>query len=58
MRKCPAHGNAFARFNGGRAVFKDDVQSYASVEPAIDLSASSPLAFSWLLAAPQPLAGD
>jgi endoglucanase len=55
MRKCPAHGgNGFARFNG-KAVFKDNVQSYASVEPAIDLTASSPLAFAWQTAALQPL---
>ncbi len=47
MRKCPASGgNSFARFNG-QAVFKDEVQSYTTVEPAIDLTASSPLAFAW-----------
>ncbi len=57
MRKCPTHGgNGFARFDG-KAVFKDNVQSYANVEPAIDLTASSPLAFSWLLATPRPLPG-
>lgn len=50
MRRCPASGaNASARFNA-RAVFKDDVQSYTTVEPAIDLSASSPLAFAWQVA--------
>jgi endoglucanase len=47
MRKCPARGgDSFKRFDG-KAVFKDDVQSYTTVEPAIDLTASSPLAFSW-----------
>jgi endoglucanase len=57
MRKCPAHGaNAFKRFDG-KAVFKDDVQSYTTVEPAIDLTASSPLAFAWQESAPSPLGG-
>jgi endoglucanase len=57
MRKCPAHGGgAFKRFDA-RAVFKDDVQSYATVEPAIDLTASSPLAFAWQEASPSPLGG-
>ena len=57
MRKCPAHAaNAFARFNG-KAVFKDEVQSYTTVEPAIDLTASSPLAFSWQEGPPRSLGG-
>jgi endoglucanase len=57
MRKCPAHGgDSYARFNSS-AVFKDDVQSYTTVEPAIDLTASSPLAFAWQIAVPQPLGG-
>ena len=55
MRKCPARGNAFAPFDS-RAVFEDNVQSYTTVEPAIDLTASSPLAFSWQVAAAAPLA--
>ena len=54
MRKCPARGNAFAPFDNA-AVFKDNVQSYTTVEPAIDLTASSPLAFSWQVAAAAPL---
>ena len=46
MRACPADGvDRFAPFNGFEAVYKDDVQSYSTVEPAIDLTASSPLAF-------------
>jgi endoglucanase len=46
MRACPADGvDRFAPFNGSHAVYKDDVQSYSTVEPAIDLTASSPLAF-------------
>ena len=51
MRTCPADGvDVFAQFNGDGAVFKDDVQSYSTVEPAIDLTASSFLAFSWTIA--------
>jgi endoglucanase len=54
MRECPAGGvDRFAAFNG-EAVFKDDVQSFTTVEPAIDLSASSPLAFSWQISSPPP----
>jgi len=44
MRTCPANGvDVFAQFNS-KAVYKDDVQSFSNVEPAIDLTASSPLA--------------
>ncbi len=57
MRKCPARGNVFAPFNGSGAVFSDNVQSYTTVEPAIDLTATSPLALSWQVAAPAPLPG-
>ncbi len=39
-----AQSIGFAPFNSS-AVFKDDVESYSTVEPAIDLAASSPLAF-------------
>jgi hypothetical protein len=50
MRRCPPRGaNRFSRFDG-QAVFDDNVQSYSTVEPAIDLTASSPLAFSWQIA--------
>jgi endoglucanase len=46
MRTCPPDGrDRFARFDGHGAVFVDDVQSYDTVEPAIDLTAASPLAF-------------
>jgi endoglucanase len=46
MRTCPADGvDVFAPFNGSGAQFKDDVQSFSTVEPAIDLTATSPLAF-------------
>ena len=55
MRACPAGGgDAFARFNGSGAVFADDVQSYTTVEPAIDLTASSMLAFAWQAGTPAP----
>lgn len=48
MRTCPANGvDQFAPFNGTTAVFQDNVQSFSTVEPAIDLTASSPLAFAW-----------
>jgi len=32
-------------FNGHGAQFKDNMQSYDNTEPAIDLTATSPLAF-------------
>jgi len=51
MVACPPNGvDQFAAFNGNGAVYKDNVQSYSTVEPAIDLSASSFLAFSWTIA--------
>lgn len=50
MVACPPNGNdVFSQFNG-KAVYKDFVQSYSTVEPAIDLTASSPLAFAWQIA--------
>jgi len=47
MVTCPPNGvDTFAQFNGGKgAQYKDDVQSFSTVEPAIDLSSSSFLAF-------------
>jgi endoglucanase len=56
MITCPADGiDVFAPFNGDNingndAVYQDNVQSFSTVEPAIDLTASSPLAFAWLIA--------
>ena len=48
MRPCgEGPGGQLARFDGSGAVFHDDVQSFTTVEPAIDLTASSMLAFSW-----------
>jgi len=51
MVTCPPDGvNVFKPFNGNHAVYKDNVQSYSTVEPAIDLTASSFLAFAWQIA--------
>jgi endoglucanase len=50
MVTCPPNGvDVFSQFNG-KAVYKDFVQSYSTVEPAIDLTASSFLAFAWQIA--------
>ena len=52
MVTCPANGvDQFAPFNGSTAVFQDNVQSWSTVEPAVDLTATSPLAFAWQIAA-------
>ena len=51
MVACPPNGvDIFAQFNNTKAVYKDFVQSFPTVEPAIDLTASSFLAFSWQMA--------
>jgi endoglucanase len=51
MLTCPANTvDVFAQFNGNGAVYEDNVQSFSTVEPAIDLTASSPLAFAWTIA--------
>jgi endoglucanase len=49
MRACPpGGGDSYARFDGGGgAVFTDNVESFTTTEPAIDLTASSMLAFAW-----------
>ena len=50
MRACAANGPGnvpYAAFRGKHAVFADNVQSYSTVEPAIDLTALTPLAFAW-----------
>jgi endoglucanase len=48
MRACPFGGvDTYAQFNGQGAVFKDNAESYPNTEPAIDLTATSPLAFAW-----------
>ncbi len=52
MRACPPSGvDRFARFNGQDAVWRDDVESYATTEPAIDLTVTTPLAFARQVAA-------
>ena len=51
MLACPADGSdRFARFNGNSSVYQDNVQSYSTTEPAIDLTATSFLMWSWRLA--------
>jgi endoglucanase len=37
------------QFNSSAAEFSDNMQSFSNTEPAIDLTASSPLAFAWLM---------
>ena len=40
MGLCPADGSiAYAAFNGRASKFTDNVQSFSTVEPAIDLTA-------------------
>jgi endoglucanase len=65
MNLCPANGvDTFKIFNGNdgpynpsrKAVYRDNVQSYSTTEPAIDLTSTSFLMWSWRLAgAPAPL---
>jgi endoglucanase len=46
MRLCPANGvDTFAPFNGQHAEWQDNMQSFSNTEPAVDLTATSPLAF-------------
>jgi len=48
MRTCPANGvDTFAAFNSSTAVFQDNVQSWSTDEPALDLTAATPMAFAW-----------
>jgi len=62
MILCPANGiDTFAKFNGNDgtfnasqvAVYRDNMQSYSTTEPGIDLTATSFLMWSWRLA-PHP----
>jgi len=65
MILCPANGvDTFAIFNGNDgkydssdvAVYQDNVQSYSTTEPAIDLTSTSFLMWSWRMAgSPSPL---
>jgi endoglucanase len=59
MILCPANGkDTFKKFNGNdgkfnasqAAVYRDNMQSYSTTEPAIDLTATSFLMWSWRLA--------
>jgi endoglucanase len=51
MRNCPPDdSDPYAQFNGQGARFMDDVESFSTVEPAVDLTATSPLAFARLAA--------
>ncbi|AXC14153.1 secreted hydrolase [Acidisarcina polymorpha] len=59
MKLCPANGvDTFAKFNGNpgaynpseTALFQDNVQSYSTTEPGIDLTATSFLMWSWRMA--------
>jgi endoglucanase len=59
MILCPANGaDTFAVFNGNDgkydsadvAVYRDNVQSYSTTEPAIDLTSTSFLMWSWRMA--------
>jgi len=51
MQKCPAGGgNFYERFDGNGAVYKDNVQSYSTDEPAVDLTATSFLMYAWRIA--------
>jgi endoglucanase len=46
MNLCPASGvDTFAQFNGHHAEWQDNMQSFSNTEPAVDLTAASPLAF-------------
>jgi endoglucanase len=54
MRQCPVGGgDRYAQFDN-KALYKDNVQSYSTDEPAIDLTAASPLAFAWLSSSSAP----
>jgi hypothetical protein len=59
MILCPANGaDPFKKFNGNdgpfdpsqAAVYQDNMQSYSTTEPAIDLTATSFLMWSWRMA--------
>ena len=59
MKLCPANGvDTFKIFNGNDgkynrsevAVYRDNVQSYSTTEPAVDLTSTSFLMFSWRIA--------
>ncbi len=48
MRTCPGSGgDRFAQFNSATSMYRDNVQSWSTDEPAIDLTAATPMAFAW-----------
>jgi endoglucanase len=47
MMTCPPGGGDAYKKNGNGAVYKDNVQSYSTDEPAIDLPATSFLMYAW-----------
>jgi hypothetical protein len=48
MVPCPVGGlDVYRQFNGNGAVYKDNMQSYSTDEPAVDLTASSFLMYAW-----------
>jgi endoglucanase len=48
---CPPDGeDRFSRFNGDGAMYRDNVEYYSTVEPAIDLTAPSFLMLAWRIA--------
>jgi endoglucanase len=57
MVPCPVGGrDVYKQFNGNGAVYKDNMQSYSTDEPAVDLTASSFLMYAWRISGgPQPL---
>jgi endoglucanase len=58
MRTCARKGaEALTRFNN-KAVYEDNVQSFTTTEPAIDLTASSLLAFAWQSSPGEAFAGE
>jgi endoglucanase len=51
MLACPPDGvNPYKKFNTADAIYKDDVQSYTTDEPAVDLTATSFLMYAWRMA--------
>jgi endoglucanase len=51
MVACPPDGvDVYKKFNGNGAVYEDNMQSYSTDEPAIDLTATSFLMYAWGMA--------
>ena len=60
MLACPVNGvDLYRKFTARNSRFEDNMQNYANTEPAIDLTALTPLMFAWRIAGqPKDLAGD